>query len=195
MVSFRLGKIRISLDFTFFAVLGLVCVFDSGGYGLLYLAACLCHETAHLVVMAVKGQVPREIIFSGGGICIRQSGAFSFAVLAAGSAANFLLFGIFRFGLQQDSVYKMIFAAANLCVGVFNLLPMGDLDGKRLMEELLIRRFSLSTAEITVNILQALTCVLWGGLVLYLLFNGAVNLTAVFVMIYIFTVDFFLEMR
>ncbi|MBD5082472.1 MAG: hypothetical protein HDT44_12020 [Ruminococcaceae bacterium] len=195
MVSFKLGKMRISLDFTFFAVLGLVCAFDSGGYGLLYLAACLCHETAHLAVMAVKGQAPREIIFSGGGICIRQSGAFSFAVLAAGSAANFLLFGIFHFGLTQDSIYKMIFAAANLCVGVFNLLPMGDLDGKRLAEELLVRRFSLKTAERTVNILQTLTCVLWGGLVLYLLFNNAVNLTAVFVMIYIFAVDFFLEMR
>ena len=195
MVSFRLGKIHISLDFTFFAVLGLVCTFDSGGYGLLYLAACLCHETAHLAVMAVKGHIPKEIIFSGGGICIKQSQNFSFAVLAAGSAANFFLFGIFRFGLQQDSVYKMIFAAANLCVGVFNLLPMGDLDGKRLIEELLIRKFSLKTAERTINTLQTITCLLWGGLVLYLLFNGAVNLTAVFVMIYIFTVDFFLEMR
>ena len=116
-------------------------------------------------------------------------------MLAAGSAANFLLFGIFRFGLPRDSIYKMIFAAANLCVGVFNLLPMGDLDGKRLMEELLIRKFSLKTTERVINTLQALTCLFWGGLVLYLLFNGAVNLTAVFVMIYIFTVDFFLEMR
>ncbi len=195
MVSFKLGKIQVSLDFTFFAVLGLVCAFDSGGNGLLYLAACLCHETAHLAVMAVKGQVPKEIIFSGGGICIRQSQGFSFAVLVAGSAVNFLLFGIFRFGLEQDSIFKMIFAASNLCVGVFNLLPMGDLDGKRLIEGLLIKNCILKTAERTINILQTVTCLLWGGLVLYLLFKGAVNLTAVFVMIYIFTVDFFLEMR
>ena len=195
MVSFKLGKIRISLDFSFFAVLGLVCVFDSGGYGILYLSACLCHETAHLAVMAVKGHLPKEIIFSGGGICIRQSDSFSFAVLAAGSAVNFILFGIFRFGFQQDSIYKMIFAAANLCVGVFNLLPMGDLDGKRLIEELLIKHCGLKAAEFTANVLQTATCVIWGGLVLYLLFKGEVNLTAVFVMIYIFAVDFFLEMR
>lgn len=193
MVSFTVGKIRVSLDFTFFAVLGLVCVFDSGGYGILYLAACLCHETAHLAVMATKGQKPREIIFSGGGICIKQSQSFSLAVLLAGSAVNFLLFGIFRFGLEQDSIYKMIFAAANLCVGAFNLLPMGDLDGKRLIEELLMKHCSLKRAEAILNIVQAATYILWGGLVLYLLSKGAVNLTAVFVMIYIFAVDFFLE--
>lgn len=193
MVSFMLGKIRVSLDFTFFAVLGLMCVLDSGGYGILYLAACLCHEAAHLAVMAVKGQVPREIFISGGGICIKQAQDFSLAVLSAGSAVNFLLFGIFRFGLEQDSIYKMIFAAANLCVGVFNLLPMGDLDGKRLIEELLIRHCSLKTAERAASILQTVTCILWGVLVLYLLSRGAVNLTAVFVMIYIFAVDFFFE--
>lgn len=190
-----LGKIRVSLDFTFFAVLGLVCVFDSGGYGILYLAACLCHETAHLAVMAVKGQMPKEVFFSGGGICIKQAQGFSFAVLLAGPAANFLLFGIFRFGVEQNSIYKMIFAAANLCVGVFNLLPMGDLDGKRLIEELLMKHCSLKAAERAISILQTVTCILWSGLILYLLSKGAVNLTAVFVMIYIFAVDFFLEIR
>lgn len=195
MVSFMLGKIRVSLDFTFFAVLGFVCLFDSGGYGILYLAACLCHEAAHLAVMAVKGTAPSEIIFSGGGICIRQPKNVSAAVLAAGPAMNLLLFGIFRFGLEQDSIYKMIFAAANLCVGIFNLLPMGDLDGKRLLEGLLMKHCSFKTAERALSVSQTVTCVIWGGLVLFLLARGAVNLTAVFVMIYIFSVDFFLEMR
>lgn len=195
MVSFMLGKIRVSLDFTFFAVLCFVCIFDSGGYGILYLAACLCHEGAHLAVMAIKGQVPEEIIFSGGGICIKQPRDAAFAVLAAGPAINFLLFGIFCFGLPQDSIYKMIFAAANLCVGVFNLLPMGDLDGKRLLNEIMIKHCSIKTAERTISILQTVTCVIWCGIVLFLLAMGAVNLTAVFVMVYIFAVDFFLDLR
>lgn len=190
-----LGKIKISLDFTFFAVVGFVCAFDSGGYGILYLAACLCHEAAHLAVMTIKGQIPREIIFSGGGICIRQPLDAHFAMLAAGPAVNFLLFGVFYFGLSWDNIYKMIFAVANLCVGVFNLMPMGELDGKKLLDIVLMKHCSIRTAERVSAVLQTTACIIWGGLVLFLLATGAVNLTAVFVMIYIFSVDFFLDLR
>lgn len=195
MVSFMLGKIKVSLDFTFFAVLGFVCAFDSGGYGIMYLASCLFHEAAHLAVMAFKGRIPREILFSGGGICIRQPSEAEFSVLAAGPAANFLLFGIFYFGSVQDSIYKTVFAVSNLCAGVFNLMPMGELDGKKMLDIFLLRHCSIRTAERLSAFLQTLSCIIWGGLVLFLLARGEVNLTAVFVMIYIFSVDFFLDLR
>lgn len=193
MISFTIGRIQVSLDFTFFAVLGTVCAFDSGGYGVLYLLACLCHETAHIAVMAIKGQAPKRIIFSGGGICIKQADDVCFSVLAAGPAVNFILFFVFAFALEQNSIYKLIFAAANLCVGLFNLLPMGDLDGRRLAEKLLSKLLPYSKAQRFIGVLQGFTFVCWGAVVLFLLWNGSVNLTAVFVMVYILLIDCFLE--
>lgn len=195
MINFTLGRIRISLDFTFFAVVGIVCIFDGGGFGVLYLLACLCHEAAHLAVMMIKGQIPERIVFSGGGICIKQSENACFSVLAAGPAANFILFFIFAFCLKQNSIYMPIFAAANLCVGLFNLLPMEELDGGRLTEMLLYKLLPYGKAQRLISAVQVFTFIFWGAAALFLLWNGMVNLTAVFVMVYILLIDCFLEKK
>ena len=134
MVSFNIGSLKVGFDFSFFAVIAIFFALDDSGYGILCIAACLCHEAGHLALLLLTKHVPDSLIFSGSGICIKQHEEASVPVLAAGCTVNFILFVIFYFFMEQNSVYKLIFAGCNLCIGVLNLLPIGELDGKKLLE-------------------------------------------------------------
>lgn len=190
MLSVRAFGVRLCFDFSFFAVIGLFFAFDSGGYGWLCFAACICHELGHLAVMAVRGEGLDEIIFSGGGICIKKSDKPSLCVLAAGCAVNFLLFAVFFAVLGRGNIFYTVFGGANLFVGVFNLLPLRGLDGHGILEKALFRFLSFEAAERVMRAVEIFFgAVLILGVTLFLL-SGSVNLTAVFVMIYIFALDF-----
>lgn len=189
MLTVKAFGVRVCFDFSFFAVIGLFLAFDSGGYGLLCFAACICHELGHLAAMAVRGDKPREMIFSGGGICIKRCGEPSFGVLAAGCAVNFLLFAVYYGVLGRGNIFFTIFGGANLFVGIFNLMPVGGLDGHGLSEKVLFRFLSFNAAQ---RVLRAAE-IFFGGLWLigaaWFLMSGAVNLTAVLVMIYVFALN------
>lgn len=192
MVEFEFGGVKIRLDFSFFAAVGIFLAFDKAGYGIYCLAACFCHELSHLAVMLAEGKLPEEIIFSGGGICIRQRSDASCAVLAAGCAVNFLLFIVYCFLLPKDSIFKLMFGGANLVTGIFNLLPIGALDGKKLLEKACYGGLSYANAEKVLNIAEISGYFLALGAMTVLIMTGAVNLTAVSVMVYIFLMDFLL---
>ena len=103
------------------------------------LSACALHELSHMLVMAVFGIFPDEITFYGAGIRI-SSAITEFAkpiikalILSAGCAANFLLTVLFWYLNQPEA------AVINLFTGIFNLLPIGELDGAGLLKILLIR--------------------------------------------------------
>lgn len=189
MLTVRAFGVRICFDFSFFAVIGVFLAFDGGGYGGLCFAACVCHELGHLAAMAVRGEKPREMIFSGGGICIKQSGEPSFGVLVAGCGVNFLLFVVYFAVLGRGNIFYTIFGGANLLVGIFNLLPVKGLDGHGLLEKAFIRLFSFKAAQRALRAAEIFFAVAWGaGAVLFLL-SGRVNPTAVLVMIYIVVLD------
>lgn len=195
MVSFKVRGIRVSLDFSFFAVVGVFLAFDKSGYGLCCLCACFCHELGHLLAMALEKKPPKEMIFSGGGICIKQRYDASTLVLGAGCAVNFCLFALFCLVLPRDSIYKLLFGGANLIIGIFNLLPMGELDGKRLLEKACCKLLPYFAAERLLNVTEVLFILLTAAAAILLLFTGAVNLTAVSVTVYLFLIDFLLKTR
>jgi Zn-dependent protease len=61
------------------------------------------------------------------------------AVLCAGPLANFLLAGgLYLCALHRASYGAYFLAAVSLCTGVYNLLPVGVLDGARIVQ-LLVR--------------------------------------------------------
>ena len=127
------------MDFSFFAVIALFLLFDTTGFGIMALAACAMHELAHMLVMAVFGISPDEITFYGAGIRITSAQteyakpAVKALILSAGCAANFVLTVIFWHSGQYE------IAAINLFTGLFNLLPIGELDGAELLKTALIR--------------------------------------------------------
>lgn len=139
MIELKLKKTVLRLDFSFFAVIALFLLLDTTGFGLMALSACALHELAHMLVMAVFGIYADEITFYGAGIRITSARtefarpAVKALILSAGCAANFVLTVIFWYSGRFET------AAINLFTGIFNLLPIGELDGAGLLKTALIR--------------------------------------------------------
>ncbi|MCM1165611.1 MAG: hypothetical protein NC299_06735 [Lachnospiraceae bacterium] len=139
MIELKLKKTALRLDFSFFAVIALFLLLDESGFGITALAACAVHELAHMLVMALFGISADEITFYGAGIRITSpqtefaKPAVRALILSAGCLANFASAALFwRLGQPET-------AAIGLFTGVFNLLPIGELDGAGLLKMLLIR--------------------------------------------------------
>ncbi|MGN1341337.1 MAG: peptidase M50, partial [Oscillospiraceae bacterium] len=139
MIEFKMSRMALRLDFSFFAVLALFFWLDSSGFGLTALAVCAVHELGHLAVMHACGILPESVTFYGAGIRISsrevesRSPAVQAAVYSAGCVVNLLLAVIlWQFPPLREA------AAISLFTGVFNLLPVGEFDGRRLLKLLLI---------------------------------------------------------
>lgn len=189
MIGFEAAGVRVSFDFTFFAALGIFFAFDQSGCGIFCLLACLCHESAHLAVLTAEKNPPKEIIFSGGGICIKQRREPSDLALWAGCAVNLLLFCIFYLTAGRKNIYPIFFGVANLCVGAINLLPIGELDGKKLLARLLQRLFLPHLAEKIGFVVEVLFTAAAAAAILVMIAENF-NLTAVVILLYIFLVNF-----
>lgn len=138
MIELKLNKTVLRMDFSFFAVIALFLLLDTTGFGLMALSACALHELAHMLVMTIFGIFADEITFYGAGIRICSARtefakpAVKALILSAGCAANFVLTVIFWHSGRFE------IAAINLFTGVFNLLPIGELDGAGLLKLLII---------------------------------------------------------
>lgn len=170
MIELRLRKTLVRLDFSFFAVTALFLFLDSSGLGLTALAACGLHELAHLIAMTVFGIKAEEITFYGAGVRIsssetdRRGGAARVLILLAGCAANFL--AVVLLSRSGDGIA----AAINLCTGLFNLLPIGELDGAALLKTLFIKICrpdnidkNMRIAAVASGAVMAATIILLGG--------------------------------
>lgn len=139
MIELKLKKTLMRLDFSFFAVIALFLLLDDSGFGIAALTACALHELSHFIVMMIFGITADKVTFYGAGIRIssaqteRAKPAVKSMILCAGCAANFAAAAVFA-ALGQYAV-----SAVNLFTGIFNLLPMGELDGAALLKTAAIR--------------------------------------------------------
>jgi Zn-dependent protease len=168
MIKGKVAGVKIGADFTFFAVIAMFASLDTTGYALMSIVVCLVHELGHLLAMRGK---PYSIMFRGGGIRI-VSDCNSFFVLIAGSLTNIVLFFILY------SVFP-VFAVMNLVIGLFNLLPIGCLDGKLLLEKIMPVK--------ALRVIEAVTIIA----VIAVIVIVQVNFTIIGVIFYVIAVDFF----
>ncbi len=135
MLEFEVFKIRVRLHFGFFAVL-MLYLYIGGRTGACVEAAlvcCLLHELGHLSAMLLFGCPPRRMSFYAGGIRIstrrinRLGRGARAAILSAGCAVNL----VFAAVSYLSGFYWL--AKINLALAAFNLLPLPQLDGGRLI--------------------------------------------------------------
>ena len=181
------SQIKIRAEFSFFAVLGFVLCTDSGGVSAMCLAACFLHELGHITVMFMLRRPPSAVTFCGGGIRI-SGGSCGFAAVSAGVAVNLALFAVFAVLPWEDNTLRL-FGVINLLAAAFNLLPIGTLDGKRMLDIALKRAFSPSFAIKLSDICEAVMLCLVIPSLFILVFSGFLNFSAVIFVIYVLAVE------
>lgn len=173
------------LDFSFFAVMALFFLTESG-FGFMALASCAAHELSHLAVMGICGIRAEHITFYGAGICISSAGTEraglqqQIAVFSAGCAVNLALAA----ALYLTGEYA--FSAVNLLTGAFNLLPLGEFDGARLLRLLAIRKAPPERVDGIMRAAGALSAVLCA--VFLLSFGGEVSVTLFTTAVYLIVI-------
>lgn len=124
---------------------GLVLLLQRDPLGLVRMAllASVLHEGGHLAVFWLYKRRWPVLTVSMRGIGMELRGewftpAQQLWLAAAGPLANFTVSAAVCLLLQHKASYAgYFFACANLCVGLFNLLPLGRLDGRRILQALL----------------------------------------------------------
>ena len=126
----KIGKIRFGSLF-----LLLICwLFYRDDSGVIWqgFLACVLHECGHCLALRWFGIEVREIRLTLFGAQIKFESHMSYwkecIAAAAGPAVNLLLAGLF----WRLSAYR-VFTGVNLSLGIFNLLPVGTLDGARIL--------------------------------------------------------------
>ena len=128
------GKLRVSGGFLVLAA----WLLYRDAYGVVWqgLLACLLHETGNWIVLHLFGKYVKGICITviGAQIVLDDTLSYSeeFLAAAAGPVTNLLL-ALLCCRLPNGQV----FAGVNLSLVLFNLLPIGQLDGARMLRALL----------------------------------------------------------
>lgn len=141
-IKFKETKIKVS--FFFALAITLLGIFDKNNTVLLSLCAAALHEAGHLCVMIFFGEMPREIDVTPFGIRIEriESSKIGFGkevfCALAGPAVNLILALIFR---------GSYFSKINAAIAAFNMLACEPLDGGKILENILLLKFSREKTE------------------------------------------------
>lgn len=146
-MEFKFGGARFSFSFGFFAVVALYMLFDRTGAGIPAVAAVALHEGGHILALRLTGAQIAAMEFCPFGVRLQKRGLLGYASEAA----------VYSGGVLANAAALLLalpwggwslFALANLALIVFNLLPVGRLDGGQLLHLLLLRRLSPDRADL-----------------------------------------------
>ncbi|MBC8546650.1 site-2 protease family protein [Clostridiaceae bacterium NSJ-31] len=138
-MNFKLFGATVTVSYPFLAVLTVFFTLDRTGLGGQMFCAALLHELGHLVVMYRFGQAPRSIDFVSFGIRIqkRPSTAVSYgkeiAIYLAGPLVNLMTAGVLL--CLAGGRFTQL-SLIHLLMGLYNLLPIGALDGGMIVRNL-----------------------------------------------------------
>lgn len=139
-------RLRVEHPFLLSCCLLAALFFDGTGILHCCVGAMLLHEGGHvLLYLLLLRRVPLLRLRLGGAALqwggLAPGGWCEAAILLAGPLANLLAaVGFLAAALRTASYARYFWGGANLLLGAFNLLPLGFLDGGRLLE-LLLGRF------------------------------------------------------
>ncbi len=164
----------------------MICT-DREGFSVLCLLACLLHELGHLAVMLIEKRPPSSVRLYGGGIHI-CGGSTDFAAVSAGVAVNIVLFLIFGLIPWEDTNMRL-FGIINLLIAAFNLLPVGELDGRLMLDKALVRAFPADKALRLSELSEKIVMLLVIPALITLVFSGFLNFSACTFLFFLFAVE------
>ncbi|MEG1448613.1 MAG: site-2 protease family protein [Oscillospiraceae bacterium] len=165
--------------------------------GRIIFAFIFLHELCHLFCFLIFGADIREIILNPFGVSMIypftmcQSYMKDVICYLSAPAFNICVALFFKYNFPP-TFYVRIMVAVNLLIGVFNLLPVGDLDGGQIIKSIFLMKFSPYTAELICFIIS-LICLVplsLGSLVIFFRTkNPTAVITCVFLLVKIFTCE------
>lgn len=133
-MRFRLGGTDIELSFWFFAVVAVFAALSKDILAVYFIIPVVIHESGHFIAIAAGRVKIESIRFTAFGIDIKKkqqpglAPGIELAVLFAGAAANLAsAAGVYFFA--PKTMRSVLFVSVNIAVAIFNLLPIGNLDG------------------------------------------------------------------
>lgn len=168
------------------AVLTAFLLMDKTGLGGRMLCAALIHELGHLLVMYLLRQPPHGIDFVSFGIRIRKQQRTNVsywgevAIFLAGPAFNFFFAAVITLlhGFTQ-------LAQIHLLLGLFNLLPIGALDGGMAVQSLACCFASPRMAQSVSRLISLIILLPLVVGAVFLTTHGKGNITLVVTLIYL----------
>lgn len=190
-MKLRILKTEITISYLIICVASICIIagiFDSFLYCLF---AIIIHESGHIILMCIFGYAPEKIKISLFEISIsdrkRQERSFiqNFLIIFFGPFSNFICFILFYLLYLIGNDFFLYPAAANLSVGLFNILPVMSLDGGQLLYLVLCRFFSESISQRVVNVITFIIIFPLAFFGFILLFNSKYNFSLLIVCIYL----------
>lgn len=132
MITLSFKSRQIGITFGFFFILAITTIQDNR-LGALSLCFCIAHELGHLMMMRLFKVSISEVKLYGAGISISSDGVSS---LSRGGQALIYLAGPLT-NLLLAMLFNGYMRTMNLCLAVFNILPVSYFDGGRLLRLLL----------------------------------------------------------
>ena len=137
-MSFRFYSLEVYIGYEAVAAFAAALLLDREGRLILCFSAAVAHELGHLAFMLILGVRVKGISLRLFDAVIDAESPKSFSgeiwITIGGPLVNLLLSAVFL-------PFGAFFGCANLAMGVFNLLPVVSLDGGRLLDLFLSKRF------------------------------------------------------
>ncbi len=190
MIEIPFGKCKICLHFSFFASVTLLILCSESVYAVYSLYACLLHECGHLIMMILLRQRVKKLVFYGAGIkiipyknCEADSFIRQILILLAGCTVNFTLYAVSA--LLGEGEKAVIFGAANLAIGLFNILPLNFLDGGKFLIQLFYKMLKFENAVKAENYLRNVNIIIVPCAAVLLYIAGVRNFTIYVTLIFL----------
>lgn len=183
-MRFELFGCEIYISVPFAAFVALLFLFDRTGTMSVTASAVVIHEAGHIAAMKLLCAMPERIELKPAVLhIIKSKKALSYKneilILAAGPLAGLLAAAVSAalfFIAGRKEIFMWLFAS-NAALTAFNLLPISELDGGKILEYFLLMRMPHENAE---RISALVSCIFVAGIIAAgaaLLINGCGNPT------------------
>lgn len=184
---------RIYISPLFIALITLILFFDQSGIALIGLSSVFIHEFGHLLLMRLLNFMPREIILQPAGIIIKKnvninSYLADFLIAVSGSFLNFLFAGVgyYYYSNVMNNEIWMLFAASNIMIGIFNLMPVYGLDGYDIVRIAMLKVLKdEGKAQLISKIISAVVLIFLIMLIVYFMYQYSFNLNLCICVVYL----------
>lgn len=159
-MQFKMGKSRIVISFSFFAIILILMIVDKRGIVPLSLLASFLHELVHCIFIFIFTGAPKEIKISilGGEIRrknnVRVSVFKEFIIYASAPLFN-IISGLLLY--NDKYLNASFFSQINLFLGLFNILPFYSFDGGKMLECILQNKLSAKKASTIITVVSIIT--------------------------------------